>query len=100
MAFKQRVETILKRFDVYGYRECPKGATVKTGIPDDLPWVEMNIRPLKKRHDRESCFITSKELAQLAKLFGTEARYTSYDMSLDDDGTDYVGYVVAFGVKF
>jgi hypothetical protein len=100
MAFKTRIATILKNFDIFDYHECPAGAN--PALSDDTrPWIELNIRHKNKEYPLACCFITPGELSKLAKLLGTkDVRFTSYDLSADNDGSDYVGYIVAYGVKF
>lgn len=85
---------------MFAYTECKTGPKKNLGV-DPRPWVEMDLRPLKRAHTHESCHVPLKCLNQLAKLLGTEDVFiTGFDLSPDDDGIDQVGYVQARGVKF
>lgn len=109
--FKKRIEGIFKGFEVFLYVECPQGADRKIKVDDYRPWIEFDLRPLKRTHAKESCHVPLKALVKLAKLLGTEdVTVTGFDMGYDcphhhdsctkDPGTDFVGYVLARAVKF
>ncbi len=100
--FQRQVEAIFKGFEVFLYVECPQGPS-RERYPDldHRPWIEFDLRDENPSHSKACCHVPLTALKKLAKLLGTEdVTVTGFDMSAKDDGTEYVGYVQAKGVKF
>lgn len=101
--FQKRIEAIFAGFHVFLYREAPTGPAkdvAKLYGLDPRPWVEFDLRPLKRKHAEEACFVPVNALVKLQKLLGTdEVAVTGFNLGYEDE-PDYVGYILAAGVKF
>lgn len=108
--FRRRIESIFKDFEVFSYMESRTGPDrrVVPGLDEKSyrPWVELDLRPRKRKFPKQSCYVAFEDLAKLAKLLGTEdIKVTGFDLGYDcrvhgESETDNVGYIVARGVKF
>jgi hypothetical protein len=105
--FQKRIEAIFEGFEVFLYRECPQGPSKRIKSLDDYrPWLEFDLRPLERKWEKEACHVPVPALNKLRKLLGTDdITVTGFDMGYNcrcghESDTDYVGYVLAEGVKF
>lgn len=87
--YLKRVERIFKAYEVFMYKEF-----------DGKRVVEFLIKPKAKSYDKECCFVELPLLQRLSFLLGTKGvTVTGYDMSDENDGTDYVLYFLINGVN-
>ncbi len=83
-----RLKKILKRFEIFALDQ-------HVPVPGNTWIAEFNLRPKKKSYPMAAAFLFFSEMTAIAAFFATkDVKVTAYDLSLEDDGSDSVLYVL------
>ena len=95
----QRLDRLFKKLEQKNMFEFEVFEVFDLHVNHLKSFVEFNLRQRNKSYRKQDCLLSLSTMRAIQGALGCDPRdlvFTAYDVSSDGDGSDYVGYVLAY----